>query len=55
MARGKGTFFDGSERYLVEVEAFLFVPAGQEHRFEDFSTDYAVWVMFCGPEGGEGA
>jgi hypothetical protein len=31
----------------------LFVPAGVVHRFEDFSDDFATWVMFYGPEGGE--
>ena len=31
----------------------LFVPAGVPHRFEDFSDDLVVWVMFYGPEGGE--
>ena len=31
----------------------LFVPAGVEHRFEDFTDDLAVWVVFYGPEGGE--
>jgi hypothetical protein len=24
-----------------------------EHRFENFSNDFAVWVFFCGDEGGE--
>jgi len=23
------------------------------HRFEEFSNDFAVWVFFYGPEGGE--
>ena len=32
---------------------FLFAPAGAAHRFEDFSEDFAVWVLFYGPEGGE--
>ena len=27
--------------------------AGVGHRFEDFSEDLAVWVIFYGPEGGE--
>ena len=27
--------------------------AGVEHRFENFSDDFAVWVFFYGPEGGE--
>ena len=31
----------------------VFVPAGQIHRFEDFSSDFVVWVVFYGPEGGE--
>jgi hypothetical protein len=29
------------------------VAAGIEHRFEDFSEDLAVWVVFYGPTGGE--
>lgn len=53
VARGSGTFFDGSRRHAVEAGAFLFVPAGQQHRFEDFSADFAVWVLFYGPIGGE--
>src|SRR5437870_770504 len=43
VARGKGLFFDGAQRYSVEAGSFLFVPAGQTHRFEDFSSDFAVW------------
>jgi len=53
VTRGKGMFFDGEQRHAVEVGSFLFVPAGQIHRFEDFSADFAVWVIFYGPEGGE--
>ena len=53
VARGKGRFFDGSESYPVEAGSFLFVPAGQVHRFEDFSADFVVWVVFYGPKGGE--
>tara|TARA_A100001037_G_scaffold55992_1_gene48179 strand:- start:345 stop:683 length:339 start_codon:yes stop_codon:yes gene_type:complete len=33
----------------------LFVGAGVEHRFEDFSDDFAAWVVFWGPTGGEGS
>lgn len=55
VARGSGTFFDGESRSNVEAGAFLFVAAGQEHRFEDFSEDFAVWVFFYGPVGGEAA
>ena len=28
-------------------------PAGVEHRFEEFTEDLLVWVVFYGPEGGE--
>lgn len=52
---GKALFFDGERRHSVEAGSFLFVPAGQIHRFEDFSSDFAVWVAFYGPEGGETA
>ena len=31
----------------------LFVAAGTEHPFEDFTDDLAVWVVFFGPQGGE--
>ena len=53
VARGTGTFFDGSVRHAVAPGSFLFVAAGQSHRFEDFSPDFAVWVFFYGPRGGE--
>jgi uncharacterized RmlC-like cupin family protein len=33
--------------------SFIFVPAGRIHRFENFSSDLTVWVVFYGPEGGE--
>ena len=54
VARGSGFFFDGDRRHSIGPGSFLFVPAGQEHRFEDFSEDLVVWVAFYGPEGGEG-
>src|SRR5689334_703802 len=53
VARGSGLFFDGERRHSVEAGSFLFVPAGQIHRFEGFSSDFVVWVAFYGPEGGE--
>lgn len=53
VARGKGDFFDGERRYAVEAGSFIFVPAGKVHRFEDFSLDFAVWVVFYGPHRGE--
>lgn len=53
VTRGTGFFFDGERRLAVAVGSFLFVPAGRIHRFEDFSSDFVVWVVFYGPEGGE--
>lgn len=53
IARGEGTFFDGTDHHQVDTGTFLFVAAGQPHRFEAFSADFAVWVFFYGPRGGE--
>ena len=53
VTRGEGFIFDGAQRHAVEAGSFLFVPAGQIHRFEDFSSDFTVWVVFYGPEGGD--
>ena len=55
VARGRGVFFDGVQRHAVAAGSFLFVGAGRPHRFEDFSNDFAVWVFFYGPQGGESA
>ena len=52
--RGNGEFVSATERRKFKPGDFLFVPAGVPHRFENFSTDFAVWVVFYGPEGGEG-
>jgi hypothetical protein len=46
-------FFDGIDRHAAEPGTFLFVAAGQPHRFENFTADFAVWVFFYGPVGGE--
>jgi mannose-6-phosphate isomerase-like protein (cupin superfamily) len=50
---GAGTFYDGMERKPVTAGDCIFVPAGVEHRFERFTDDLVVWVMFYGPDGGE--
>jgi mannose-6-phosphate isomerase-like protein (cupin superfamily) len=50
---GTGWFRRGDERHHFKPGDFLFVPAHVEHRFEDFSDDLELWVMFYGPEGGE--
>jgi quercetin dioxygenase-like cupin family protein len=53
VARGSCYFFVGDDRVRVVTGDFLFVGAGRVHRFEEFSDDFAVWVMFYGPAGGE--
>ena len=50
---GSGFFVNGSARQPFQAGEVLFVPAGVNHRFEDFSDDFATWVFFYGPEGGE--
>ncbi len=53
--RGRGDFVNGARRHGFVPGDALFVPAGVEHRFESFTADLAVWVIFWGPEGGEAA
>lgn len=50
---GTGYFVLEENRREFEPGEIIFVPAGAEHRFEDFSDDFATWVIFYGPEGGE--
>jgi mannose-6-phosphate isomerase-like protein (cupin superfamily) len=50
---GSGTFVRGGERVSFTPHDLLFAPAGVPHRFENFTDDFAVWLMFYGPEGGE--
>jgi mannose-6-phosphate isomerase-like protein (cupin superfamily) len=52
---GSGQFVNGEGRHRFGPGDVLFVPAGVPHRFEEFSDDLAVWVIFYGPEGGEKA
>ncbi len=50
---GTGEFVNDGVRTSFTPGDFLFVPAGVEHRFENFTDDFSTWVMFYGPEGGE--
>lgn len=50
---GNSTFYRDGETVSCKKNDILFVPAGMEHHFENFSDDFAVWVIFYGPEGGE--
>ena len=50
---GSGWFVNGEDRHEFGPGDALFVHAGVEHRFEDFSDDLSMWVVFWGPNGGE--
>ena len=53
VVEGSGHFRNGERRHAFGPGDLLFVPAGVTHRFEDFTEDLVVWVIFYGPEGGE--
>lgn len=53
IASGSGKFHVENEVVDFKVGDFLFVPAGAEHRFFDFTDDFSTWVIFYGPKGGE--
>ena len=53
VVEGTGKFVNGEKRHPFGPGDVLFVPAGVEHRFEDFTDDLVVWVVFYGHEGGE--
>ncbi|MDR3389821.1 MAG: cupin domain-containing protein [Rudaea sp.] len=50
---GCGDFLNAGERTPFRAGDALLVAAGVEHRFENFSEDFATWVVFYGPAGGE--
>lgn len=50
---GTGEFVCGDARRTFGPSDILFAAAGAVHRFEDFSGDLTLWVLFYGPEGGE--
>ena len=50
--RGRGVLVHGDRRDLFQAGDLLFVAAGVEHHYEDFS-DLALWRIFYGREGGE--
>ena len=57
---GRGWVVSGASEATLERKAIgagdaIFVAANHVHRFVDFTTDFAVWVAFWGPAGGEAA
>jgi len=53
VVRGSGVLVHDGGRDAFGPGDLLFVAAGIEHRFEEFTDDLAVWVVFYGPPGGE--
>lgn len=53
IASGEGWFVKGDRRVRFATNDVFFVEAEADHRFEDFSSDFATWVIFWGPDGGE--
>jgi mannose-6-phosphate isomerase-like protein (cupin superfamily) len=53
--QGTGIFSRAGEEKPVKAGDIIFVEAGVEHRFEQFSGDFQTWVIFWGPKGGESA
>jgi mannose-6-phosphate isomerase-like protein (cupin superfamily) len=49
VAAGHGKFRVGDRIDPIRPGALLYVAAHEVHRFEAFSDDFAVWVVFYGP------
>jgi mannose-6-phosphate isomerase-like protein (cupin superfamily) len=54
IASGRGTFSCSGQSTAFEPGDALFVPGGTEHRFENFTDDFAAWVVFFGPAPAQG-
>jgi mannose-6-phosphate isomerase-like protein (cupin superfamily) len=50
---GSGRFYCQGAVSDFKAGDFFFVKAGMDHHFMDFSDDFATWVFFYGPPGGE--
>lgn len=53
IASGSSEFHRDGATITCKSGDVLFVPAGMEHRFINFSSDFATWVIFYGADGGE--
>jgi mannose-6-phosphate isomerase-like protein (cupin superfamily) len=50
---GTGRIVINGQRFEAAAGDAFFVAAGVAHKFENFSDDFATWVVFYGPQGGE--
>ena len=53
ITRGRGVLVHDGRRDLFNAGDFLFVAAGIEHHFEEFTDDLLLWRVFYGARGGE--
>ena len=51
--RGRGVLVHGGREDAFGPGDLLFVAAGVEHHYKDFSADLALWRIFYGAQGGE--
>lgn len=51
--KGSGVLVSEGKREPFVAGDLLFVAAGTEHHYADFSADLALWRIFYGAEGGE--
>ena len=51
--QGEGVLVHDGQRSPFTAGDAMFVAAGTAHHFADFTQDFAVWVVFYGPTGGE--
>ena len=47
---GRGQFVRAGNTVAFGAGDVLFAAAGEAHAFEDFTPDFATWVVFFGPE-----
>lgn len=50
IASGNSEFYRNGEIITCQKGDVIFVPAKMEHRFMNFSEDFATWVIFYGEE-----
>lgn len=53
IATGEGDFLNDGKITKFNSGDFLFVKAGMEYRFLNFSDNFSTWVFFYSPTGGE--
>lgn len=50
---GKSNFYNDGDTTNFKALDALFKPASKEHRFQNFTDDFATWIIFYGKQGGE--